>query len=129
MVRGLQSLGKTVFLTTHYMDEAQELAGRIAVIRRGEIVFVGPPQELIERDPNSLIRFRFPEGSSELIADIEGLRVVKDGFVEVETIRPTQVLYELTSRANRYGRELEDLSVTRASLEDMYLRLVEEGGT
>ena len=109
LVRALRSLGKTILLTTHYLDEAQQLADRVAVIREGELIRIGTPQELIAGAPEVEIRYRE-----------EGREVV------VATAEPTRVLAELTGRALANGRELEGLEVRRASLEDVYLDLVDE---
>ena len=125
MVRGLQALGKTIFLTTHYMDEAQHLADRVAIIRKGRIVAEGDPAELISHETVSTIRFRQPVDSPDLL---EGLppSTSGHGFVSIETDSPTTVLYQLTRRASEHGIDLQDLTVTRATLEDLYLRLVVE---
>jgi ABC-2 type transport system ATP-binding protein len=109
LVRSLRSLGKTVLLTTHYLDEAHQLADRVAVLVGGRIVSIGPPAELIGGVRTVEIRYR------------RGLEV----FV-VETDEPTRVLHELTSEALRTGEELEELEVRRPTLEDVYLELVDE---
>src|SRR6059058_1495213 len=98
-LRALRSLGKTILLTTHYLDEAERLADRVAVLRRGEIVAVGPPAELIGSIPATEIRYH--ENGREVV---------------LETDRPTRVLHELTEKALREGRELEGLVVTRPTL-------------
>jgi ABC-2 type transport system ATP-binding protein len=125
MVRGLQALGKTIFLTTHYMDEAQYLADRVAIIRKGRIVAEGDPTELISRETTSTIRFRKPADAKGVL---EGFPAVDrdHGFVSIQTESPTALLYRLTQRANERGIDLEDLTVTRPTLEDLYLRLVGE---
>ena len=125
MVKGLQALGKTVFLTTHYMDEAQTLADRVAIIRKGVIVAEGDPSELIRQETVSTVRFRAPADAEGML---EGMAAstVDHGFVSIETESPTALLYRLTRRAGERGIELEDLTVARASLEDLYLRLVDE---
>jgi ABC-2 type transport system ATP-binding protein len=125
MVRGLQALGKTIFLTTHYMDEAQTLADRVAIIRKGRIVAEGDPSELIGRETVSTIRFRASADAEDLL---EGMPASTSdhGFVRIETDSPTAALHRLTGRAHERGIELEDLTVSRASLEDLYLRLVGE---
>jgi ABC-2 type transport system ATP-binding protein len=125
MVRGLQALGKTIFLTTHYMDEAQHLAGRVAIIRRGQIVAEGDPSELISHETVSTIRFREPAGAEAML---EGLPAAtrEHGYVSIATEDPTAVLYRLTRRASERGERLEDLTVSRPSLEDLYLRLAGE---
>ncbi len=126
MIKGLQDLGKTIFLTTHYMDEAEYLAGRVAIIRRGQIVAEGTPQSLIDREPKTEIRFRLPPASDDLVAGLVGELQRQDGVVSIETATPTALLHELTARAHQRGLELEDLTVSRPSLEDVYLRLVGE---
>ena len=110
VVRSLRELGKTILLTTHYLDEAQQLADRVAVIRDGSIVRQGSPAELIAGTPKVQIRYR--EGDRE---------------VAIETDEPTRVLAELTAAAVAAGKELEGLEVVRPSLEDVYLDLVENG--
>ena len=111
LIRSLRSLGKTILLTTHYLDEAQQLADRVAVIRAGEIVSLGTPAELIGGHASTEIRFH------------------RDGEpVVLETDDPTRTLHELTGEALRDGRALEHLEVRRPTLEDVYLELVEEDG-
>ena len=110
LVRSLRGLGKTVLLTTHYLDEAQQLADRVAVLVAGEIVRIGRPSELTA---SSKAEIRYREGGE--------LRVV-------ETDEPTRLLHELTAAALAEGRELDGLEVRRATLEDVYLDLVDEGG-
>ena len=109
MIRSLRELGKTVLLTTHYLDEAQQLADRVAVIRAGQIVRTGAPAELVGGSRTAEIRFR---RNGELVV--------------VETDEPTRVLNELTAEALADGVELERLEVRRPTLEDVYLELVDE---
>jgi ABC-2 type transport system ATP-binding protein len=109
LVRSLRSLGKTIVLTTHYLDEAQQLADRVAVIREGQVVRIGTPQELIGVAPEVEVRYR--ESGRDVI---------------VTTAEPTRLLAELTSAALAEGRELEGLEVRRPTLEDVYLGLVDE---
>ena len=109
LIRSLRELGKTVLLTTHYLDEAQQLADRVAVLRAGEIVLMGKPSELTGASAKAEIRYR------------------RDGeLVVVETDEPTRALHELTAAALAEGRELEGLEVRRPSLEDVYLALLGE---
>ncbi len=109
MIRSLRSLGKTVLLTTHYLDEAEQLADRVAVMREGQIVRVGTPRELTTSDLEVEIRYR------------------RDGEeVLVTTSEPTRVLHELTADAVARGEELDRLEVRRPTLEDVYLALTEE---
>ena len=110
MIRSLRSLGKTVLLTTHYLDEAQQLADRVAVLREGRIVTIGTPAELT--------------GGGSVEAEI---RYRRDGEqVVVRTPEPTRVLHELTAAALAEGRELEGLEVRRPTLEEVYLALVDD---
>jgi len=121
IVRNLISLGKTVFLTTHYMDEAQYLAKRVAVIAKGVIVAEGPPATIGGRDTaQTVIRFRVEDG--EGLPSL-GQVSLGDGTLELRTEHPTKVLHELTAWALDRGGELEGLEVYRPTLEDIYLEL------
>jgi ABC-2 type transport system ATP-binding protein len=123
----LTKLGKTILLTTHYMDEAQHLADRIAIIDHGRIVAEGAPETLGGRaDGKSVIRFALPEGFALEQIPMPGL-AVRDDLVEVEAESPTRALHELTGWAMGEGVELERLQVTRPSLEDVYLELTGDG--
>ena len=125
MIRTLRSLGKTVFLTTHYMDEAEHLADRVAIIAGGRIIAEGAPQALVGERATATIRFRLPSGSPVLP---EGLAPAEatDGWVRIEAAAPTQMLFVLTRWATERGIELAELTVVRPSLEDVYLRLTGE---
>ena len=130
VVRSLAGLGKTVVLTTHYMDEAQYLADRVVVISAGQVVAEGPPSTLGLRDGGSVrIRYRPPTGA-EPPASLGGVAKV-DGFVEVSVDDPVVALHELTGWAIERGLPLEGLEVVRPSLEDVYLALTRqaEGGS
>jgi ABC-2 type transport system ATP-binding protein len=121
IVRNLISLGKTVFLTTHYMDEAQYLAKRVAVIAKGVIVAEGPPATIGGRDTaQTVIRFRVEDGQG---LPSLGQVPLGDGTLELRTEHPTKVLHELTAWALDRGGELEGLEVYRPTLEDIYLEL------
>jgi len=121
IVGNLISLGKTVFLTTHYMDEAQYLAKRVAVIAKGVIVAEGPPATIGGRDTaQTVIRFRVEDG--EGLPSL-GQVSLGDGTLELRTEHPTKVLHELTAWALDRGGELEGLEVYRPTLEDIYLEL------
>jgi ABC-2 type transport system ATP-binding protein len=109
MIRSLRELGKTVLLTTHYLDEAEQLSDRVAVLREGRIVALGRPSELVSAAATTEIRYRR-----------NGREVV------LRTEEPTRVLHELTSQAIASGRELEGLEVRRPTLEEIYLSLTEE---
>jgi ABC-2 type transport system ATP-binding protein len=129
IVRNLSDLGKTVFLTTHYMDEAQHLADRVAVIARGEIVAEGPPSTLGGRHlAESVIRFRRPDG--QLPPAFEAQVRIAGEDAELRVSEPTKALHELTAWALGRGIELEGLQVSRPTLEDVYLDLTDgEGGS
>ncbi len=125
MIRSLRELGKTVLLTTHYLDEAQALADRVAIMVRGEIVAEDTPAGLVAADADAVIRFRAPQGTA--LPDGLGLREADEGLIEARTADPTRDLNALTSWALAEGVELEDLTVSRLSLEDVFLRLTDEG--
>jgi len=126
-IAGLRTLGKTIFLTTHYMEEAQRLADRVAIIRGGEIVAEGPPGELGGRDAAATeIRFRLPGGApAELPLAIAGDAQVADGVVSVRSAEPVKALNALTEWALEREIEITELEVRRPSLEDVYLELTE----
>jgi len=124
VVKNLANLGKTIFLTTHYMDEAQYLAARVAVIAAGQIVAEGPPSSLAGRDTAAtVVRFRLPDRNVELPPAVRDAATSENGMFEVKTEDPTRTLYELTGWALERGVRLEALDVTRPTLEDVYLQL------
>jgi ABC-2 type transport system ATP-binding protein len=115
-VRSLRELGKTILLTTHYLDEAQELADRVAIVKDGRVLAIGAPRELGVGGAAGGERYRIVyrrDGEGEL--------------VELETDDPTALLGELTARALAEGWRLAELSVGRPSLEDVYLELTADG--
>jgi ABC-2 type transport system ATP-binding protein len=126
VIGGLRELGKTVFLTTHYMEEAERLADRIAVIAAGEIVAEGTPQTLANRQLQAAqIAFTPPAADlpgtlAERIEDLTGGRVLlRSDSVAAD-------LHQLAGWALERGLELEDLEVSRPTLEDVYLQLTTE---
>jgi len=122
VVKNLAGLGKTVLLTTHYMDEAQYLADRVAVIAAGRIVAEGAPATIGDREQaKAKIRYRLPAGA-EPPADIAGLRG-QDGFTELAAEDVTRTMHRLTGWAIDEGIGLDGLEVVRPSLEDVYLEL------
>ncbi len=126
IVENLAALGKTIVLTTHYMDEAQHLADQIAVIARGTIVAEGTPETLGDRqNAEAVVRFNLPEGVSTSELPITPTAVEKS-LVSVSHKSPTLLLNRLTSWALERKIELEGLSVERPTLEDVYLQLVGE---
>jgi ABC-2 type transport system ATP-binding protein len=109
VIKALRALGKTILLTTHYLEEAQSLADRVAIIKDGVFVAEGPPSELSSRPGAYLVSYQ------------------QNGHrVELETEDPTSLLHQLTSDALARGERLEGLSVSRPTLEDVYLELTSE---
>jgi ABC-2 type transport system ATP-binding protein len=106
-VRRLRDLGKTILLTTHYLDEAQALADRVAIIKEGRIRAIGPPRELGAGTAGYRVSYRAPDGE----------------LVQCQTDDPTTLLHRLTSEAIARGERLAELSVSRPTLEDAYLEL------
>ena len=128
IVRSLGALGKTILLTTHYMDEAQALANRVVVIAAGQVVAEGSPESIGGRaHADAQIRFMLPAGTR-----LEDLPVAATaeagGMVLTVTAEPTKVLHRLTGWALERGQDLESLSVRRPSLEDTYLELTARPG-
>ena len=125
VVKGLADLGKTVLLTTHYMDEAQYLADRVAVIARGTIVAEGAPASLGGRNAvRPIIRYRLPD-ADQPPPDLAG-ETRPDGTVELATDDLTGALHRLTGWALERGLRLDDLQIARPSLEDVYLELTRD---
>src|SRR3954454_319935 len=107
-IRSLRALGKTVVLTTHYLEEAQELAHRVAIIKNGRILAIGAPREL-GVDSARRVRISYRDAAGELFETI--------------TDDPTRALHELTGEALARGERLDEIEVPRPSLEDVYLEL------
>ena len=129
VVRNLRALGKTIFLTTHYMDEAQALADRVAVIAAGRIVADGAPDRLAGRDSATEIRFAPPPDIPLPELDV-GVTVASDRRgVVVRTDDPTPVLHVLTTWALERGIVLDDITGSRPTLEAVYLQLTAEGAS
>jgi ABC-2 type transport system ATP-binding protein len=130
VIASLGRLGKTVFLTTHYMDEAQELADRVAIIAAGQIVALGPPAELGgRRDAATTIRFTLPSGTppEALPSGLPEPQLGAGGAVSVTVQDPVTPLNTLTGWALERGIALGGLEVSRPSLEDVYLELTRDG--
>jgi ABC-2 type transport system ATP-binding protein len=122
VVKNLAALGKTVLLTTHYMDEAQHLADRVAVISEGRIVAEGAPATLAGRDSaRATVSFPLPDGAAPP-PDL-GARRLADGYLEFSPEDLTRALHELTGWALEHSLSLDGLRVVRPSLEDVYLQL------
>jgi ABC-2 type transport system ATP-binding protein len=129
VIDGLRDLGKTVFLTTHYMDEAETLADRIAVISGGQIVAEGTPGTLGGRNRMAAtIRFTLPEGvaSDELPDELRALLASDDGRVTLATETPLLHVRALADWAIGRGLDIPDLDVRQPTLEDVYLELTKE---
>ncbi len=106
-IRALRSLGKTILLTTHYLEEAQALADRVAIVKDGRVLAIGPPRELGVGAAHYRVAYRDADGE----------------LIERETDDPTTLLHELTAEALARGQPLHELSVGRPTLEDVYLEL------
>jgi ABC-2 type transport system ATP-binding protein len=126
VIDGLRELGKTVFLTTHYMDEAEHLADRIAVIAGGRIVAEGTPGTLGGRNRMAAtIRFTLPNGADadDLPPELRALLAGEDGRVTLTSETPLAHVGALAEWARGRGIDLPDLDVRRPTLEDVYLEL------
>ena len=127
LVERLASQQRAVLLTTHYLDEAENLADRVAVLVRGRIVAEGTPTDLRAQAGSALIRFTVPDRAepvADLLAPVSGDIVGRDRHVEITTDAPTADLAHLAGWAAERGIELENLTVSAPSLEDVYLSLV-----
>jgi ABC-2 type transport system ATP-binding protein len=128
VVRSLCDLGKTVFLTTHFMDEAQSLADRVAVMRAGEIIAIGRPDELGGRDLRPAeLRFTLPAGWSlgDLPSVPDGERSLQGERVVIATRDPVRAAHLITGWALERAVDLKQFSVTQPTLEDIYLELTQ----
>jgi ABC-2 type transport system ATP-binding protein len=127
VIKGLAGLGKTIFLTSHAMDEVQYLADRVVIIAAGKIVAEGTPDSLMGRkQADTLIRFRVERQTVELPAALRAMARLNGESIELETKEATRTLHQLTSWALEKGVELDGLQVTRPSLEDVYLEITRE---
>ena len=130
MVRGLKELGKTILLTTHYMDEAQALADRVAIIAAGQIVAEGPPSTLTGRSERvTYVRFRLPAKAPALPRALKAKATGSAAGIELRTEDPTTTLHELTAWALAKKVPLDGLEVARPTLEDVYLELTREAAS
>jgi ABC-2 type transport system ATP-binding protein len=127
VIAGLRELGKTILLTTHYMDEAQALADRVAIIAAGRIVAEGAPADLAAAQHGTEIRFTLPaEAVPAELPRVSGKVATRGRNVEISTGDPTLDLLALTGWAAGRGAALDDLTVTRPNLEDIYLTLTSD---
>ena len=128
VIRDLRALGKTVLLTTHYMEEAQALADRVAIISKGVVLAEGSPAELGGRELKATrVRFGLPAGLrlADLPPGLDGAREATPGLIELTTDAPVETLKALTVWADERGLDLPDLEVRRPGLEEVYLELTE----
>jgi ABC-2 type transport system ATP-binding protein len=127
VIKGLAGLGKTIFLTSHAMDEVQYLADRVVIIAEGRIVAEGTPDSLMgRRQADTRIRFRVEPRTIELPQALRAMARVNGEGIELETKDATRTLHQLTSWAVEQGVDLAGLQVTRPSLEDVYLEITGE---
>ena len=127
LVEGLTSLGKTILLTTHYLDEAQHLADRVIVLSQGLIVAEGAPDEIGAEGRLTAVSFRIDDPS--LLPQVDEEPTFEEGTATYQTGQPTALLYQLTRWATERGGELEGLTVALPSLEEVYLDIVGETET
>jgi ABC-2 type transport system ATP-binding protein len=121
MIENLRALGTTIVLTTHYLDEAQQLADRVVVLAGGRVIADGPPDALAAGPRESMVAFRVPADADP---PLPLGATVEDGWVRLTTPRPTAQLAPLIAWAAERGVELEELTVTQPDLEDVYLELI-----
>ena len=127
LVASLRELGTTIVLTTHYMEEAEHLADRVAVIAAGRLIALDSPENLVSQSARAVISFGVPAGTSGADLPSVGLRRRGEGEqVQIESAHPTADLQALTGWALQRGIELEALELSRPSLEDVYLDLTDE---
>lgn len=130
LVEDLRGVGRTIVLTSHYMDEVQHLADSAVVLADGRVAAAGRPEELgTGGSAETVIRFRSPEpgnAAKALPAGLHALASTDDGQVVLRTPDPTRALLELCNWAVAEDVELRSLEVMRPSLEDVYLKLTED---
>ena len=126
LVENLRALGKTVLLTTHYMDEAEHLADRLGVVVRGRLIACGTPEEIVAGGGGaSVVSWRLPGGSAVSdLPELDGDLAARGAEWQLRTTDPTTALYRLTSWAQQRSGTFPFLTVTQPSLEDVYLDLI-----
>jgi ABC-2 type transport system ATP-binding protein len=126
MIEDLRSLGTTIFLTTHYMDEAQRLSDRVAILRDGRVVALGRPDELAAGGTaETVVSFRRPDAAAieALRANVSARLELSDGVATLRTENAQRTLHELTSWAERERVQLVGLEASRPTLENVFLEL------
>ena len=129
MISNLRTLGKTVFLTTHYMEEAEYLADRVAIMVNGTIVAEGTTKELAGQASETTIKFRLPSTNGQLPQHLVSKSTSIGDSITIHTDTPTQTLYEITNWSINTNNHLEEITVSRPSLEEIYLKLVDQSET
>jgi ABC-2 type transport system ATP-binding protein len=128
MIRNLRALGKTVFLTTHYMDEAEVLADRAAILVGGKIRAQGNPRELVAGETNvTFVEFSLPDGSARPPGPLMHGASIEEGVVRIKTADTMRTLHDLTGWALENDVELIGLNVARPSLEDVFIEVTQRG--
>ena len=129
MISNLRTLGKTVFLTTHYMEEAEYLADRVAIMVNGKIVAEGTPKELANHELETTIRFQLNSTDGTLPQHLVSKSTSSGDSIAIKTDTPTETLFELTRWSIDTGNQLKEITVSRPSLEEIYLKLVDKSET
>ena len=126
MISNLRTLGKTVFLTTHYMEEAEYLADRVAIMVNGTIVAEGTTKELAGQASETAIKLRLAANNEQLPQHLVSKSTSIGDSITIHTDTPTQTLYEITNWSINTDNHLEEITVSRPSLEEIYLKLVDQ---
>jgi len=129
MISNLRTLGKTVFLTTHYMEEAEYLADRVAIMVNGTIVAEGTTKELAGQASETAIKLRLAANNEQLPQHLVSKSTSIGDSITIHTDTPTQTLYEITNWSINTDNHLEEITVSRPSLEEIYLKLVDQSET
>ena len=126
VIRNLQADDTTILLTTHYLEEAQQLANRIAILQSGTIAMQGTTSEILQSENQSVIKFRCNKNLDSLTDKSFDIHKNTNNMYRITTTNPTKTMYTLTKWAVTNNCELEELSVTQPTLEDIYLKLVKQ---
>ena len=126
VIRNLQADDTTILLTTHYLEEAQQLANRIAILQSGTIAMQGTTSEILQSENQSVIKFRCNKNLDSLTDKSFDIHKNTNNMYRITTTNPTKTMYTLTNWAVTNNCVLEELSVTQPTLEDIYLKLVKQ---